>query len=457
MPDIPEKKRADYTEGSILTAILKMGLPSMFGFLTANIYRIVDTWWVSQLPDGENAVAGLTFFGTILWLLFSFNMLVGPGSVAIISRRYGEKAYDAAEKAIKESLILKLFFGFLFGGVGLVLLRPILVLLGAEGEALELGFDYGQIMLIGLAFNFAVYTIFTALRGVANPNLAMTLMLASTALNMILDPLFIFGYAGFPAMGVKGAAIASFISIFVTLVAGLIILYGDYANIKLHLRGKLRISVSSMWTIVKIGIPAWLGDFSFSGARLIIVPIVATFGTNVVAAYGVGNLITETGVMILVGIGMGLSALIGQTLGSGKTERAKQTAVQSIYLGIGIMTLFGLAVFFFAEETMKMFFSNLETIAVGTVMLKIYAVGFPFFGAFLMISEIHMGVGLNSPAMVINFINSWVLEVIPIYFFTQHFGFGVTIIWWTIVVALAISSFIFYVYYRRGRWLNHSV
>lgn len=457
MPDIPKTKRADYTEGSILTAILKMGLPSMFGFLTAHIYRLVDTWWVSQLPEGENAVAGLTFFGTILWLLFSFNMLVGPGSIAIISRRYGEKAYDAAEKAIKEALILKLFFGILFGGIGLVLLRPILVLLGAEGEVLELGFDYGQIMLIGLAFNFAVYTIFTALRSVANPNQAMTLMLASTTLNMILDPLFIFGYAGFPAMGVKGAAVASFISIFVTLLAGLVILYGDYSNIKLHLRGKLSISVSSMWTIVKIGVPSWLGEFSFSGARLIIVPIVATFGTSVVAAYGVGNLITEIGIMILVGIGMGVSALIGQTLGSGKTERARQTATQSIYLGIGIMTLFGLAVFFFAEETMKMFFSSQDTIAVGSVMLKIYSVGFPCFGAFLMISEIHMGVGLNSPAMVINMINSWLLEVIPIYFFTQHFGFGVTIIWWTIVAALSISSLIFYLYYRRGRWLNHSV
>ena len=110
-----QKKKADFTEGSIIGSILKMGLPSMFGFLSQNIYALVDTYWVSRLPEEEAAVAALTFFSTILWMFFSFNQLVGPGSVAIISRRYGEKEYELVEKAIKETLFLKLFFGFLFG------------------------------------------------------------------------------------------------------------------------------------------------------------------------------------------------------------------------------------------------------------------------------------------------------------------------------------------------------
>ena len=110
MVDVLEKKRADYTEGSIIGSIMKMGLPSMFGFLSQNIYSFVDTYWVSRLPEKEAGVAAVTFFATILWFFFSFNQLVGPGSVAIISRRYGEKDYDNAEKAIKETLLLKLVF-----------------------------------------------------------------------------------------------------------------------------------------------------------------------------------------------------------------------------------------------------------------------------------------------------------------------------------------------------------
>ena len=116
------KEKTDYTEGSILGSILKMGLPSMFGFLAQNIYGLINTYWVSRLPAAENAVAGITFFNNLLWFLFAFNHLIGPGSVAIISRRYGEKEYDKAEKAIKETIILKLFFGVIFGVVGYLLI-----------------------------------------------------------------------------------------------------------------------------------------------------------------------------------------------------------------------------------------------------------------------------------------------------------------------------------------------
>lgn len=452
-----EKKRADYTEGPILSAILKMGLPSMFGFLTGNIYRMADMWWVSRLPDGEDAVAAITFFGTIFWLFFSFNQLVGPGSVAIISRRYGEKQFDDTEKAIKETLFLKLFFGIILAVLGITLLPLSLELVGAEGKALELGIEYGIIMFFGLAPAYAMFSIFTAMRGVANPHLAMILMLASNAFNIVLDPLFIFGYLGFPAMGIKGAAVASAISFTLTLLVGLYLFYTDYTNVKLHLKGKKRISLDSMWKMLKIGVPSWLGDLSFSGARLVVVPIVATFGTSVVAAYGVGNLITETGILILVGINLGVSSLIGHNIGSGKIERAKSTANQSILLGIGIMLVLGILVAILAPFIMDTFFDNAETVSVGNTMLRIFAVGFPFIGAWIMIAAVHLGVGLNTPTMVVNIINAWVLEVIPIYFFTQQFGFDERFIWWTMSIAPIICAVGFYWYYKRGRWLKHDV
>lgn len=452
-----EKKRTDYTEGSILSAILKMGLPSMFGFLTGNIYRLIDMWWVSRLPDGEEAVAAITFFGTIFWLFFSFNQLVGPGSVAIISRRYGEKLFDDTEKAIKETLVLKLFFGVILGVVGIFLLPTALKLVGAEGKALEMGIEYGLIMFIGLASAYAMFSIFTAMRGVANPQLAMVLMLGSNILNMLLDPIFIFGYWGFPAMGIKGAAVASAISFTLTLIVGLYLFYAGHTNVKLHLKGAKSMTVSSMWTMLKIGVPSWLGDLSFSSARLIITPIVATFGTSVVAAYGVGNLITEIGIMILVGINLGVSSLIGHNVGSGKIERAKSTANQSILLGIGIMLLLGILVAALAPIIMNMFFESAETINAGITLLRIFAIGFPFIGAWIMVAAVHLGVGLNTPTMVVNIINAWILEIIPIYFFTQHFGLGVEFIWWTMSLASVICAFGFYFYYKRGRWLKHNV
>ncbi|MDF1544067.1 MAG: MATE family efflux transporter [bacterium] len=449
----PEKQRADYTEGSIIRSILKMGIPSMFGFLSQNIYSLVDTYWVAQLPEAEAAVAGVTFYATILWAFFSFNQLVGPGSVAVISRRYGEKEYDRAETAIKETLLLKLGFGFFFGVVGYFSVHYMLFALGARGEALDLGSSYGQTMFLGMGIMYATYSVFTAMRGIANPSIAMILMIGSNLLNLILDPLFIFGYLGFPALGINGAAVASVISYSAAFSIGIFLFATDRTNVALHWRSKVPVSVASMWHIMKIGIPSWAGSISYSGARLIIMPMVATFGTPVVAAYGVGNQVNSFGIMILVGIGLGLSSLIGHNIGSNKLARAKKTADQSILLGVAIMVVFGLGTFIFSKEIMGMFFDTPETLAIGSIMLRVFAVVFPFWGAFIMIEEVFAGVGKNKPAMAANIVTAWVFQVIPIFAATKFFHATEFTVWCIMSASGAITSIAFYFYYRRGTWL----
>jgi putative MATE family efflux protein len=429
----------------------------MFGFLSENIYRFVDTFWVSRLENGEAGVAAITFFGTMQWMVFSFNSLVGPGSVAVISRRYGEKEYDRTEKAIKETIILKLFFGAILGAAGFLSIRHILTLLGAGGEALQMGVTYGSTMLVGLPVMFATYSIFTGMRSIANPQMAMLLMIGSNLLNLVLDPLFIFGYAGLPAMGIQGAAVASVTSFVITLMVGLYLFYGHRTNVRLRLVGTIPVSLGSMWQIVRIGVPAWLGELSFSGSRLVITPLIAAFGTPVVAAYGVGNQITHFGIMVLVGIGLGLSSLIGHTVGSGKTQRARTVGNMAVWVGVGIMTVFGVATFIFAPQLMRLFFQDPETVSYGVRMLRILAIGFPFLGAFLMMEEIHMGVGLNTPTMIMSIIHGWGFQVVPIYILTQVMGFDQDAIWWAIAGSLALGCTVFYQYYRRGRWLTHKV
>jgi putative MATE family efflux protein len=451
------KLRNDYTEGSITGSIVKMGLPSMVGFLSQHIYHLVDTWWISRLPEKEAGVAALTFFGSIMWVLFTFNQLVGPGSVAIISRRYGEKEYDLTEKAIKEAILLKLFFGFILGISGYFLVEKMLIAIGAPDRSLEMGIEYGRIILLGMPILYSTYTIFTAMRGVANPQMALGMMLLANILNIILDPLFMFGYLGLPAMGIKGAAVASLISFSIAFFTGLILFYANVTNVKLSLRGKYSISIRSMFTMLKIGVPNWLGDLFFSGARMVITRMVAPFGTAVVAAYGVGNQISSFGISVLIGIGLGLSALIGHNVGSGKVERAKKIGDQAILIAVGIMTVFGLATFVFAGDIIGIFFDSPDTISYGRIMMRVLALGFPFVGVFIMIEQIHLGVGLNTPTMVFNMIHAWILEVIPVYFFTVHFGFSEVTIWWTIVGAIFIISMMYYTYYQRGRWLTYKV
>ncbi|HVP07747.1 MAG TPA: MATE family efflux transporter, partial [Candidatus Acidoferrum sp.] len=349
------KRRTDYTEGPVMGSILKMGLPSMFGFLMQHTYSLVNIWWVARLPQGESCVAAVTFFAVIHWLFFSFNSLIGPGSVAVISQRYGEKAFDLAEVVIKETLVMKLALGALFGVFGFIFVEPMLRYVGAQGDTLALGIQYGQIMFAGQGIMYATFSIYTAMRGVANPHQAMALMLGANILNMILDPLLMFGYFGLPALGIRGAALASVASFTIVFAVGAYQMFSGTTNVKLHLKSRERMTLTSMWRTTRIGIPSWIGDMSFAGARVVLTSLVAPFGTAVVAAYGVGNQVTAIGVAMLAGIGLGLAALIGHNVGGEKTERAKETADKSIVLATGIMLGLGIIVFAFAHPIMWMF------------------------------------------------------------------------------------------------------
>jgi putative MATE family efflux protein len=449
------KRIYDHTEGSIIKSIFKMGFPSMIGFAALNVYDLVDMFWVAKL--GAEPVAAITIFSAFYWVMTAANQIAGTGSLAVISRRYGEKDHPQTERAIKDTILLKWMLAIFFGSIGFLLIDKILVLLGARGEVLDLGIKYGKVHFLGLGFVFSTFTIYTALRGIGNPNLAMGLMLGSTALNLILDPFLIFGWWIFPELGVVGAAVASVISFITAFSAGLFVFFTGKCNVTLHLKSQLSLKAKSILKIIRIGLPTGINDISFSFARLVIMPMVAVFGTEVVAIYGVGMRISSLGIMIIVGLGLGLSALIGQNLGARKLDRAKKTADQTSLLAVGIMTFFGLINFVFAPLIVKIFFQAPDLVSLGATLLRIQAIGFPLLGLYITLEMIFAGAGDNVPPMIIGMIYSWVLEIPLILIFTRVFGFDQNGVWWAIVLATFVGSSIFYYWYRKGKWLKRAV
>lgn len=449
------KNHKDHTTGSIIGSILKMGLPSMIGFGIGNIYDLIDMYWLSQL--GSDPVAAITMLGPFLWVIHSANHVVGVGSVAIISRRYGEKEYVRTERAIKETLLLKWVAAICFGAIGYFIVPFMMHLMGADGQLVEIGVTYGRIIFIGLGFNFATYSIFTALRGTANPAKAMILMISISCLNMALDPFMIFGLWIFPKMGVAGAAWASVISYAVAFFVGLYMFYSGKANVKLHLNKNNELKWETMWRMLKIGIPSAIGQISFSLARLVIMPMISVFGMGVVAAYGVSQRVSALGIMLLVGIGLGLSALIGHNMGANKYERARKTANQAIWLSIGMMCGVGALTALFAPQIMRLFFDAPDLIAYGVTMLRIMALAMPFLALHLIIESVYGGVGENRPVMVFSIIHAWVLEIPAVYITTQLLGFDQNAVWWSINGAITITGIGYYFYFKRGGWLKVQV
>ncbi|MFH1866367.1 MAG: MATE family efflux transporter, partial [Candidatus Eisenbacteria bacterium] len=186
-----DKPAVDITEGNVLKNVLYMGIPSMIGFGAMTIYALTDIYWVGRL--GTAHVAALTMFGAIAWILGSTNQIIGTGSVALISRRYGEREYEATRDVIRQTLLLKFSLAVIMAVIGLLAVPFIIRFMSDDPEVHRYAIEYGSVFFYGLPFMFSSYTVYTALRGVGDAPKAMYIMLMSTALNVGLDPLFIFG------------------------------------------------------------------------------------------------------------------------------------------------------------------------------------------------------------------------------------------------------------------------
>lgn len=445
----------EFAKGSIFRVILRMGMPSLIGFLSINMYDLADMFWVSKL--GSQYIAAIALFEGFFWVLCSTNDIAGLGSISVISRRYGQGRLTHAATAIKETFLLKILCAVGSSIIGLIFLRDLMRLMGAEGEVVELGVAYGRVRLMALPIFFCTYSVFTSLRSIEAPKMAMSLMLIGNLMNAVIDPLLIFGIGPFPELGIAGAAWASAFSYTITLMLGLYVLFTGKAPIRLHWRGEVPIQLKTMIHMMKIGLPGGVNMVSYSLARAVVMPLVAIFGTDVVAAYGIGMRVSLVGIFIVLGIGLGVSPLIGNLLGAHQKERAKKTAKQSMFLSFGIMLIISSLMFTFAAQIITVFFREQNLLEIGVELLRIWALGLPFLAVWIMGESIFHGAGNNIPPMVISIVTSWIIEIPLIITLTSGFGLDQSAVWWVrffyfISGACAITYWLY-----RGKWMEKSV
>ncbi|MBU1699262.1 MAG: MATE family efflux transporter [Candidatus Eisenbacteria bacterium] len=427
----------------------------MIGFLALNIYDLADMFWVSRL--GVDRIAAITLFQSFQWVISSANQMIGTGSVAVISRRYGEGQAHRTEASIKETLILKWISGLVFGFIGFLVLPWVMHLIGARDEVLTMSIHYGRIMFIGLSVSFATFSLYTALRSVGNPKTSMFLMLSGAVLNLLLDPFLIFGWGPFPRLGLEGAAIASVLSHILTYIAGTVIFYGGFANVRLCFHNTEPLRWSSMRKILGISLPSAISSMSWSLGRLVIMPFIATFGIGVVAAYGMANRVVALGILLVVGLGLGVASLIGQILGAGLADRARQTAGLAMKTATYINVIFAAVVAVFAVKISGLFLHDPQLIAAGAEILRIQAISFPFFAAFIMMEEIYAGAGDTVPPMFFGILLEWILMIPVVIIGTRWLGFGPSGVWWSITLSVILATLFFFIHYRRGTWLTKKV
>ena len=445
----PTIKR-DLTTGSILGNVLYMGVPSMIGFAAMVVYQLTDMFWVARI--GTEEVAAITLFGSFAWVLSSINSLVGSGSVAVISRRFGERDLAGTANAIEQTLVMKFLIGVPMGIVGYFVIGNILGIMTDDALVITRGIAYGKIFLAGLPFMFTSYTVYTALRGIGDAPKAMYIMLFSTGLNMGLDPLFIVKLG----MGVEGAAVATVISAVCAVCVGLFIL--RYASGSVRIRPRhFRFDGGVMYQILKIGFPPFIESVARSVAFWLFAIFVATYGTVVVASYGICVRIMEFGIVFAVGLELGASAIVGQNMGAQKLNRAEATARNAALLALGISVTISTVEIIFGQQIMQVFGKSPEVKIRGAEVLMYFAIGQPFVSTAIALSSAFYGSGNTWPPTISGLLTSWAFQIPLTAVFVYIMGYSATPMWIVMILGHALYLALLVVWFRLGRWKAREV
>ncbi|MBN1592353.1 MAG: MATE family efflux transporter [Candidatus Coatesbacteria bacterium] len=455
----------------MLRNVVFMGVPSMIGFATTTVCALVEVYYLGLL--GSSAVAGMTLLGAFAGVLSTSNSIVGAGSVAIISRRYGEKDYGGTENAIKQTLILKFAVAVVSGCIGLLLLSTILNWMNAKPEVARLGFEYGVWFFIMLPFNFCSWSMFTAFRGIGDARRAMSLMLLTTGLNIAIAPILIFGGApisirigglnllskgaiiGF-GLGISGAAIAKGLSLLICCIVGLMMLHSYKTHIGFRITRGWKPDLEVMKKIMKIGTPPGLEGIAKSMANFATTYFIALYGTAVVAAYGIASQILGFTIVAAVGMQLGSAAIVGHCLGAGRGKMAAETVRLATTVVVIICAILGILAFIFAPQIISVFTEESDVAAEAITVIRIMVFGYLLFAFRLVLASAFNGSGNTIPPTVIS-LSAEGTRIALIAVLIYAFQMNQIAVWWAFVIASSLDATMLWVWYKKAKWIERCI
>lgn len=382
------KRHIDLTEGSLGRHILRMTPPMIMGFFAMMVFNLTDAWFVSRLGTAPLAAIGFTF--PLVMIFYSIGLGLGVGTSSCVSRAIGQKNPERVKHLTTYSLLLTLLAMGVMSVFGQIFAPSLLRLMGAGGDTLGPALIYMRIWFCFVPFAVLPMVGNNAIRSTGDTLRPGLVMAAGALLNVVLDPLFIFGLGKFPAMGVAGAAIATGISRVVTLALSIWLLHFRYRM--LAWTRPVKSELLAAWkSILFVAAPAAATNLLLPLTGGVILHFIARFGVAAVAATTAGQRIEGFAYMVPMAMGTGLIPIIGQNWGAGRLDRVHKAWVLTNWYGI-IYALFCFIVALFVAPVVAEWFSHdPEVIRFITLYLRIILAG-----AVLQHSSVHTGFAFNA-------------------------------------------------------------
>jgi putative MATE family efflux protein len=450
MPPQQKKNHNALLEGPILKSLLTLAIPVVFANILQSAYQLIDAFWVGRL--GGAAVAAVSISFPVMFLMIALGMGLAMAGSTLTAQYRGAGNDSMVSHVAGQTLIMVTILSLVLSVLGYMACPALLHLMGVAPDVYAGALGFLRVSFVALLFNFTFFVFQSIMRGVGRPMLAVYIVAATVLLNFILDPLFIFGWGPVPGYGVMGAALATLGTQIVAAVAGIVVLRMGKHGIHVKWRDFIPDFVYIKRAFF-LGAPASVEQSARALGLVVMTFLVASFGTQTMAAYGVGMNIIQVVIIPAFGLSMAISVLAGQSMGAGNIKRAAQAGDVGAVLSFGILMVLGILVFAFAPSVASFFVPGDPGVIAGAAyFLRVIALAWGFMGIQLALIGVLRASGNMVTAMTITLASQWVIQFPVAYILATHTKLGASGIWWAFPVNNVLTAAIVVAVYARGNW-----
>ena len=438
------------TQGPIARALVTLAVPIVLSNMLQTAYQLVDAFWVGRL--GAGAVASVSACFPVIFLMIALGGGLAVVGSVFVAQNAGARNYDAVNHVAGQTFLMVLVVSVVLTAIGYTVKRPLLILLGVPAEIFQQTQDYLSVSIIGVIFMFTYFIFESIMRGIGETRLPLMIVSMTVLLNLVLDPLFIFGWGPIAGHGVKGAAYATIITQGLAALIGYSLLASNRVGVHLKLR-ELRPDFPFIKTALFVGLPASVEQSSRAVGVLLLTRLVNAFGETTMAVFGTGFRFLGLIIIPALGLSIATATLVGQNLGAGNPDRAEQVGSLAGRIAFVLLTLVGGVMFLFATPLVTFFIpGEPEVITQGTYLLRVMAFSFGFMGWQQALLGVFRGAGQTVVTMLQAILSLWLIQFPLAYSLSDWAGLGPEGIWWSFPASAVLTWAVTYVWYKRGSW-----
>ncbi|MDD5213641.1 MAG: MATE family efflux transporter [Candidatus Gracilibacteria bacterium] len=442
-------------EGPILKSIFLLTLPILFANLLQSAYQLTDAFWVGRL--GGDAVASVSVSFPITFFMISLGAGFAVAGSTFIAQYAGAKNQKMVNHVAAQTLLMVVVISVIIGAIGYAIAPNLLSLMGVSKGVYVDALSFLRISFIGMIFVFSFSMFQSIMRGLGEVKMPLNIVLFTVLLNLIIDPLFIFGYGVIPAMGVSGAAMATLITQAIASIMGLIILLKGKYHIHLNMYD-FKPDFSYIKKAFFIGLPSSIEMSARSLGMVLMTFLIASFGTLAVASYGAAGNIFQLIMIFGLGFSMAGAVLIGQNLGAKNIARAEKIGVMSLLISFLILSLIGIVVFFAGAYLVSFFIpGDTAIIQGGARILTITALSFGLIGIQMSVSGVLRASGNMSTSLILTLVSQGVVQFPLAYILSKHTSLGVDGVWYAMLATNLIMATISILVFMKGDWKKNNL